>query len=126
MPDGVVSACPVCRTPHAQHFIVHGRTLSPWRGKSFDADAAVGRVGLAMMGVLEMDPQNALAFRDFTDHVTIHPYPGERTPGHAGTDKWDVHVGVSGVIPEALLPALAKAAEAAVRGAPGFVEARLG
>lgn len=120
---GSMAPCPACLTPHPQHFVVKARTDKPWRGKSFDADAAVGEAGIAMMRALDLDPANRAAFLDFATHVHVRAVPGEAAPARLGTDRWDIHVGVSGTIPAALVPKLREAALAAVRGSRGFVSA---
>lgn len=116
--------CPTCGGPHPFHAVVRARSAKRWRGTNFDAAAAEGAVGAALMRALGLDPGNASDFAEFARVAVVKGVrprvelnPEERFDPAEG-EAWEFHAAVRREVTDA--DAVRKALEAAVAGARNF------
>jgi hypothetical protein len=123
--------CLACRREFAHHLVLEARALARWRGKSFDADAAVGQIGLTMMDAMGLTPRKRGDFETFQRHVVVTPVredlpenPEEKFDPAAG-ERYEFHVGIVHPTPPEQLETLRQAALAGLAQARDYRDARL-
>lgn len=103
--------CPECREPFAAHFAVRARCRVRWRGASFDAQAAKGAIGIAVLDALGWSAREAGTLDRLQDRVRIEAYravapddlnPHERIDPNEG-EWWEFHVGFRSETPPSVV-----------------------
>lgn len=94
-------ACPLCREAFAAHFAHRAFCAARWRGASFDAAAAKGAVGIAVMDALGWTAREPGALDRFQARVRVEAYRAtppadlnsEERFDPAEGEWWEFHVG---------------------------------
>ncbi|HWG91932.1 MAG TPA: hypothetical protein VNZ52_13865 [Candidatus Thermoplasmatota archaeon] len=122
--------CAFCRRSFAAHFVVEVFSKVRWRGNSFDAYQAQGKLGLAVAKALGYDPTKSAEFAQFVSRVSIRdfrekpgPVVGPFNPDEGET--WEFHVGFNEAPAGEQLAAAQQAAVTALREIQNYVRVEL-